>query len=164
MKSRHAGLVVAFMLVLGGCGDRAATPEENAAPVAFAQVDARSLADEDNGADWASYGRTYSENHYSPLEEINAGTIGRLGLAWAQDLDVTLRADSQPLAAGGVLYVAAGLSIVQAFDATTGKRLWPGRTEGREPVQAVAVVGHTRPRVVARQGLCRYTGRPAHRA
>ena len=45
-------------------------------------VDGTVLADERQGANWLSYGRTYSEEHYSPLSGINAGNVRRLGLAW----------------------------------------------------------------------------------
>ena len=88
------------------------------------EVDTRSLASESDGTNWASYGRTYSEDHYSPLSEITASNVAHLGLAWSADLEVLQRADSQPLAVGGIVYVAAGLSIVQAFDAANGHRLW----------------------------------------
>jgi quinohemoprotein ethanol dehydrogenase len=36
---------------------------------------------------WMEVGRGYTEDHYSPLNQIGAATIGRLGLAWAFDLD-----------------------------------------------------------------------------
>jgi len=87
-------------------------------------VDAALLSNEGDGDDWPSYGRTYSENHYSPLAEIDRSTVGRLKLAWSADLEAMQRSDAQPLEAGGVVYVASGLSVVQAFDAASGTRLW----------------------------------------
>src|ERR1700735_1474547 len=36
---------------------------------------------------WMSYGRTYSEQRFSPLIAINDRNVGRLGLAWHYDLD-----------------------------------------------------------------------------
>lgn len=91
---------------------------------AAVRVDGASLADAADGDDWASYGRTYDEGHYSPLTQISAANVDRLGLVWSFDLDTPLRADSQPLEANGVLYVATGLSVVQAIDVASGKRLW----------------------------------------
>ena len=82
------------------------------------------LADEQDGTNWPAYGRTFSENHFSPLEQIAPANVGRLGLAWSFDLETPLRADAQPLEADGVVYVASGLSVVQAIDAVSGKRLW----------------------------------------
>ncbi len=45
------------------------------------------------------------------------------GLAWTLDLDVT-SANSTPIAINGVVYVAAGYSIVYAVDGKSGKQLW----------------------------------------
>jgi quinohemoprotein ethanol dehydrogenase len=81
------------------------------------------LDPEFDARNWASIGRTAAETHYSPLTEINRETVGRLRLAWTLDLDVS-NAQSTPLAVDGVLYVAAGYSMVFAVDALTGKVLW----------------------------------------
>ena len=32
--------------------------------------------------DWLSYGRTYDEQRYSPLDQVNKDTVSRLGVAW----------------------------------------------------------------------------------
>ena len=44
------------------------------------------LLDSSDGHDWPGYGRTYGEQHYSPLTQINAEDIDRLGLVWSMDL------------------------------------------------------------------------------
>ncbi|MEO8016637.1 MAG: PQQ-binding-like beta-propeller repeat protein [Pseudomonadota bacterium] len=72
---------------------------------------------------WASAGRTAAETRYSPLTEINRETVARLRLAWTLDLDVG-SAQATPLAIEGILYIAAGYSVVHAVDARTGKLLW----------------------------------------
>jgi quinohemoprotein ethanol dehydrogenase len=72
---------------------------------------------------WPVYGGAPGENHFSPLDQINLDTIGRLKPASAIDLEVP-RANSEPVEVDGVLYVTGGLSIVQAFDVETGRRLW----------------------------------------
>jgi quinohemoprotein ethanol dehydrogenase len=92
--------------------------------VAVAEVDESMLANEHDARNWASYGRTFSEDHYSPLDQINTASVPRLSLAWYHDLETGQRTDSQPLEAGGVVFVATGLSIVRALDARTGKLLW----------------------------------------
>lgn len=76
------------------------------------------------GGEWSSYGRTYTEDHFSPLSQINRQDVGRLGLAWYRDLDTSDRTDSQPIEADGFVYIATGLSIVQALDAATGRPVW----------------------------------------
>ena len=86
-------------------------------------IDDRALADVGDGRNWAAYGRTYDETHFSPLTEINADTIARLGLAWSLDLEPQ-NVLSTPLAVDGVIYLAVGYSIVHAVDARSGKLLW----------------------------------------
>ena len=46
------------------------------------------LADGSDGEDWPAFGRTYGEQHYTPLADINAENVGELGLAWFVDLPV----------------------------------------------------------------------------
>jgi quinohemoprotein ethanol dehydrogenase len=81
------------------------------------------LSNESDGANWAAYGRTFSEHHYSPLDQINDKTVTRLGLAWTLDLDVS-NTQTTPIAVDGVVYLAAGHSIVHAVDGRSGKLLW----------------------------------------
>jgi quinohemoprotein ethanol dehydrogenase len=89
---------------------------------AKADADAPYL-DGNTGDDWPIYGRTFGEQHFSPLRDINAGNVGRLNLAWSMDLGVG-NPVTMPIEVGGTLYFANGLSIVHAVDAVTGKLLW----------------------------------------
>ena len=50
-----------------------------AAAGASLAFDAGELADDSDGKNWPAYGRTYGEQRYSPLKQINAGNIGGLG-------------------------------------------------------------------------------------
>src|SRR6266705_426373 len=61
-------------------------------------------ADADS-ANWITYGRTYSEQRYSPLRQINEETVGRLGLAWSVDLGTLRGLEATPLVKDGVMYV-----------------------------------------------------------
>ena len=73
--------------------------------------------------DWPGYGGP-GENHYSALDEINEGNVGKLGLAWFTDINDGGSALSAPIAVDGILYHASGYSHVRAIDAATGKALW----------------------------------------
>jgi len=90
---------------------------------ADAKADHRRLQDERDGTNWMAYGRTYGEQHFSPLTAISDRNVGELGLAWFMDLP---RGNSvtQPLAVDGVLYFATGYSVVRAVDAARGELLW----------------------------------------
>ena len=107
-------LLGAVALALAGCGRHGAE-----------QVDGKRIIEADKHAgEWMTYGRTYSEQRFSPLDKINAGNVGRLGLAWYADLDTRRGQEGTPLMVDGVLYITTAWSKVMAFDAKTGKPLW----------------------------------------
>jgi quinohemoprotein ethanol dehydrogenase len=79
--------------------------------------------DTSDGRDWPGYGRTFGQQHYSPLAQIDETNAARLGLAWSLDLG-SGNSTTEPIAVDGVLYFAAGLSVVHAVDAASGMELW----------------------------------------
>ena len=81
------------------------------------------LSDKSGGGDWPGYGRTFGEQHFSPLTQIDAQSVGKLGLAWAYDLG-TGASVTQPIAVGGRVFFAHGYGEVIAVDAASGKRVW----------------------------------------
>ncbi len=82
------------------------------------------VGDIDNPADWAKYGRTDSEQRFSPLDEINDKTVSKLGVAWYHEFDTDRGQESTPIESGGVLYTSTAWSKVFAFDAADGRLLW----------------------------------------
>ena len=75
--------------------------------------------EKNNGKNWLTYGRTHSEQRYSPLDEINVDSISRLGLAWSLDMPDARHLVSTTLAVDGVLYVTSSFSIVTAVRQTS---------------------------------------------
>src|SRR5579871_3080309 len=81
------------------------------------------------GEDWISYNVNWSEQRYSPLKEVDATNVGRLGLAWSVEIPAAPgpaqnRQEGTPLVFNGVLYSITPWSVVYAVDARTGKELW----------------------------------------
>jgi PQQ-dependent dehydrogenase (methanol/ethanol family) len=74
--------------------------------------------------DWTTHGRTGDEQRYVPLDQVNAGNINQLGLAWYADIADKGGYQSTPLVVDGKLYLTGPWSKVFAFDAVTGKQLW----------------------------------------
>jgi quinohemoprotein ethanol dehydrogenase len=75
--------------------------------------------------EWLMNGRDYSGTRYSPLKQIDASNVSRLGLAWYYDtnsLPGTL--ESTPIVSNGTLYVTTTWSMVFAVDARTGQEKW----------------------------------------
>ncbi len=87
-------------------------------------IDDKALADDKDGANWAAYGRTYSEQRFSPLDQINEANIGKLGLAWAMDLPNDRSLNGTPLVIDGIMYFPGSYNVVYAVEAATGKLLW----------------------------------------
>ena len=78
-----------------------------------------------SGEEWLTYGRDPGETRYSPLNQINASNVSRLGLSWSYDLGLGGgNQEATPLARNGVLYGITNWSVVFAVDARTGKQRW----------------------------------------
>jgi PQQ-dependent dehydrogenase (methanol/ethanol family) len=93
--------------------------------VSAADVDAaRILGAANNNADWLTHGRTYDEQRFSPLAQLNQATVGDLKLAWFFDLDTTRGQEATPIVIDGTMYVTSAWSKVFALDARTGRELW----------------------------------------
>ncbi|MCH2171728.1 PQQ-dependent dehydrogenase, methanol/ethanol family [Myxococcota bacterium] len=88
-------------------------------------VDDARLARAGEGADeWLAHGRTWSEQRFSPLADIDTENVNQLGLVWTFDLETTRGVEATPLMADGSLYVTGPWSVVYAFDAKTGALRW----------------------------------------
>ncbi|MBZ5579811.1 MAG: PQQ-binding-like beta-propeller repeat protein [Acidobacteriia bacterium] len=82
-----------------------------------------------DGAEWLSYGVNWGEQRYSPLTQVNADNVKRLGLAWAYDIPAAggnpqTHQEGTPLVFNGVLYSIGPWSVVYAVDLRTGKEVW----------------------------------------
>ncbi len=103
-----------FSLLLLSCGAQAADTV----------VDDAYLANGGDGSNWPAYGRTSTEQRYSPLDQINAGNVKQLGIQWVLDLPNERSLIATPLVVDGVLYFTASYSRTYAVDARSGKVLW----------------------------------------
>ena len=123
-STRLLWLAVLAMPMLAACSSDEAPTAQAVVPHA-ANVDAARLAAADaDPANWMSHGRTYSEDRYSPLAQINAGNVQDLGLAWYFESDSTVGTEATPLVVDGVMYTTSTWNILHAFDAATGEELW----------------------------------------
>ena len=78
-----------------------------------------------NGNDWTTYGFTPGETRYSPLNQINATNVSRLGLAWSYEAGRGGGGqEATPLAWNRTLFSITNWSVVFALDAVTGKEKW----------------------------------------
>jgi quinohemoprotein ethanol dehydrogenase len=109
-----AGAVVAATIDQAGTAARGTT----------LVVDDAALGNEASGDHWLAFGRTYSEQRFSPLTQINDTTIARLRPDWSLELPTDRGLVSTPLVVDGVLYFIGSMNVVRAVDAQSGKLLW----------------------------------------
>ena len=118
-RRRHpfaAPLAVAlFVPAAAACGLAAApTPV-----VARGQL--QSLAD----LGWPRHGFDAAETRHSPLAQIDAGNVHRLGVAWSWEIPKTgARLETTPIVVDGILYGTGPRSYVFALEAATGEVAW----------------------------------------
>jgi len=118
MRLGYALAALALLVVLTACNRSAVRSEP-------ASVDqARLLGADNEPQNWLTYGRTYSEQRFSPLAQITTENVKRLGLAWSYQFHDGRGVEATPIVVDGVMYVTSAWSLVYALDAKTGKELW----------------------------------------
>ncbi len=91
---------------------------------------------------WHTYGGDPGHTRYAPLDQIHAGNVADLEVAWrwnARNFGTSpnIRSSTTPLMVDGVLYATAGIRrSVVAIDAGTGETLWMWRMEEGERLEA----------------------------
>ncbi|EJU12597.1 quinoprotein glucose dehydrogenase [Sphingomonas sp. LH128] len=81
-------------------------------------------------SEWRAYGNDQGGTRFSPLDQINAGNVGALKVAWTADTGAAPAGASTgglevtPIMVGDSLYICNGYDAVIAYDAETGKRRW----------------------------------------
>jgi len=74
---------------------------------------------------WLTYGKSHSEQRYTPLKQIDASNVKRLGLAWSYVVGAGGYAqEGTPLVWNNTIYGITTWSSVFAVDARTGKEIW----------------------------------------
>jgi alcohol dehydrogenase (cytochrome c) len=73
-------------------------------------------------SDWLMWRGTYDTLGYSPLDQINRGTVGNLIVAWTLSLPPSAN-EAAPLIHDGVLFIEGG-DTVEALSAADGSILW----------------------------------------
>jgi quinohemoprotein ethanol dehydrogenase len=71
----------------------------------------------DSSVEWPVHGGTDLEQRFSPLDQVNTDTVGKLGLAWSFEFDSNRGQEATPIVTGGVMYVSTAWSKVYALDA-----------------------------------------------
>ncbi|HUF20892.1 MAG TPA: PQQ-binding-like beta-propeller repeat protein [Burkholderiales bacterium] len=94
-------------------------------------TDERLLSAARDADNWLTYGRDYGNQRFSPLAQIDTGTVHRLTPKWVYRSGVSSTFQATPIVVDGVMYVSLPFNHVVALDARTGKELWRYRHERR---------------------------------
>lgn len=126
MKQIHHAFALGALLCLAAASAAAqGKGSQEHIKAATAKVDGAFIrANTAKTSDWPSYGLDYAETRFSRLEQINAGNVKDLGLAWSYNLESTRGVEATPLVVDGIMYVSASWSVVHAIDVRTGKKIW----------------------------------------
>ena len=84
----------------------------------------RVIESTDHPDQWLVHGRTYSEQRYSPLNQINTETVKNLGIAWIFETDTNRGHEATPIVVDDIMFSTSAWSIVYANDAQTGEMIW----------------------------------------
>ena len=105
-------LCMTLFIALGGCeGDY--------------DIDTKRIINADSEPEsWLAHGRTYDEQRFSPLEQVNDKNVAQLGLAWLYETGDTRGLEATPIVVDGRLFTTGNWGIVHALDAKTGKEIW----------------------------------------
>jgi len=86
---------------------------------------------------WLTYHGSYKSWHYSPLDQINTKTVGKLSEAWSHTASRANRGlQGFPLAIDGILYYSSPYNQVYALDGATGQMLWTYKQKLNEDLVA----------------------------
>lgn len=97
--------------------------------------DARLKAAGGERSDWLHYGRDYGQQRFSPLDQINGGSVKGLVPKWIYQTGSAATFQTSPLVADGLMYLTAPFSHVLAVDVKTGKERW--RYEHRLAIEKI---------------------------
>ena len=117
MRKSHRLMAILF----GACSSLAAVTT-GAGAQDFVPVTGAMLNNPDPG-DWLMVSRTYNEQRFSPLNQINKTNAAQLRMAWARGLPAGTQ-ESTPLVYRGVMYLFAPGATIMAVDATNGDLIW----------------------------------------
>jgi quinohemoprotein ethanol dehydrogenase len=121
-------LVWLVLIMAGGCKGNSSSKGRELSPRTGAKPadvdDTRLVNAEKDTGNWLTYGRTYSEQRFSPLKKIDDHNIQQLQLAWYYDLDTRRGQEATPIVVDGVMYFTSSWSKAYALNAATGALLW----------------------------------------
>ncbi|HEV7136979.1 MAG TPA: PQQ-binding-like beta-propeller repeat protein [Steroidobacteraceae bacterium] len=114
----------AFLVLMGISAGKTWCADRQSVTKVGNVTDARVIAAAPQGRGWPVLGGSFGSRHYSPLKQINAASVKRLGLAWVLNIDSPMGLDTEPIVVDGTIYATGSLDRVYGVDAASGRLLW----------------------------------------
>ena len=74
-------------------------------------------------ADWLMISRTFDQQRFSPLNQIDKSNVAQLRMVWSRGFPAGTQ-ESTPIVYRGVMFLYAPGASIQAIDATNGDLIW----------------------------------------
>ena len=87
-------------------------------------TDSRMKAADNDSDNWLLYGRTYDNQRFSPLQEINRGNVKKLAPVAIIQTGILGPLEVSPIVVNGIMYVVTSNDHVRAYDAASGHIQW----------------------------------------
>ncbi len=84
----------------------------------------RLLAAADDVTNWLTFGRDYSNQRFSKLDQINRESVSGLTVVWEHHTGLNGPFQTQPLVADGMMVITTPHNNVTTLDAASGNVLW----------------------------------------
>jgi len=76
-----------------------------------------------DAGDWLMLSRTYDEQRFSPLQQVNRDNVNKLRMVWSRGVAPGIQ-QTIPIVYKGIMYVVTPPASVEALDATSGDLIW----------------------------------------
>jgi alcohol dehydrogenase (cytochrome c) len=91
---------------------------------AYQAVTSERLVNAQQDSGWLMYRRNYESTGYAPFDQINAGNVDKLKVAFDYQSNLSQGHEAAPLVNGKYMFVTTPMDHLIAMDATSGKVLW----------------------------------------
>src|ERR1044072_2737510 len=116
---RRSVVIACALLLIASCTPKESTPQQATQNKVLTSPTGASVAVEPEDGQWTMPAKNYASTRFSGLEDINAGNVANLNLAWSFSTGVVRGHEAAPIIANNTMYVITPYpNIVYALDLT----------------------------------------------
>src|ERR1041385_7727573 len=116
---RRTAVIACALFLLTSCATRHSPPQQATQNRVLTSPTGASVAVEPEDGQWTMPAKNYASTRFSGLQDINAGNVANLKLAWSFSTGVVRGHESAPIIANNTMYVITPYpNIVYALDLT----------------------------------------------